>query len=137
QSAYVGSEVTTLLLGAGLSLGLALLGAGLAYGLYRGASPTRHMEKLGGIRTLLMNNYYQDEYQVWLAKGATVRLSAAADTFDQGVIDGAVNAASSVSLFSGSRLRRIQTGIVTNYAALLLLSLLALLVVFAILGGWL
>jgi NADH-quinone oxidoreductase subunit L len=137
QSAYVGSEVTTLLLGAGLSLGLALLGAGLAYGLYRGASPTRHTEKLGGIRTLLMNNYYQDEYQVWLAKGATVRLSAAADTFDQGVIDGAVNAASSVSLFSGSRLRRIQTGIVTNYAALLLLSLLALLVVFAILGGWL
>ena len=137
QSAYVGSEVTTLLLGAGLSLGLALLGAGLAYGLYRGASPTRHTEKLGGIRTLLMNNSYQDEYQVWLAKGATVRLSAAADTFDQGVIDGAVNAASSVSLFSGSRLRRIQTGIVTNYAALLLLSLLALLVVFAILGGWL
>jgi NADH-quinone oxidoreductase subunit L len=137
QSAYVGSEVTTLLLGAGLSLGLALLGAGTAYGLYRGASPARHTETLGGIRTLLMHNYYQDEYQVWLAEGATVRLSAAADTFDQGVIDGAVNAASSVSLFAGSRLRRIQTGIVTNYAALLLLGLLALLVVFAILGGWL
>ena len=137
QSAYVGSEVTTLLLGAGLSLGLALLGAGTAYGLYRGASPARHTEKLGGIRTLLMHNYYQDEYQVWLAEGATVRLSAAADTFDQGVIDGAVNSASSVSLFVGSRLRRIQTGIVTNYAALLLLGLLALLVVFAILGGWL
>ncbi|CCQ37552.1 NADH dehydrogenase-like complex subunit L [Natronomonas moolapensis 8.8.11] len=137
QSAYVGSEVTTLLLGAGLSLGLALLGAGTAYGLYRGASPARHTEKLGGIRTLLMDNYYQDEYQVWLAEGATVRLSAAADTFDQGVIDGAVNAVSSVSLFAGNRLRRIQTGIVTNYAALLLLGLLALLVVFAILGGWL
>jgi len=137
QSAYVGSEVTTLLLGAGLSLGLALLGAGTAYGLYRGASPARHTEKLGGIRTLLMHNYYQDEYQVWLAEGATVRLSAAADTFDQGVIDGAVNAVSSVSLFAGSRLRRLQTGIVTNYAALLLLGLLALLVVFAILGGWL
>jgi NADH-quinone oxidoreductase subunit L len=137
QSAYVGSEVTTLLLGAGLSLGLALLGAGTAYGLYRGASPARHTETLGGIRTLLMHNYYQDEYQVWLAEGATVRLSAAADTFDQGVIDGAVNAVSSVSLFAGSRLRRLQTGIVTNYAALLLLGLLALLVVFAILGGWL
>ena len=137
QSAYVGSEVTTLLLGAGLSLGLALLGAGTAYGLYRGASPTRHTEKLGGIRTLLMHNYYQDEYQVWLAEGATARVAAAADTFDQGVIDGAVNAASSVSLFAGNRLRRIQTGIVTNYAALVTLSLLALLVVFAILGGWL
>jgi NADH-quinone oxidoreductase subunit L len=137
ESAYVGSEVTTMLLGAGLSLGLALLGAGTAYGLYRGASPARHTEKLGGLRTLLMHNYYQDEYQVWLAEGLTVRLAAAADTFDQGVIDGAVDATSSVSLFAGDRLRRIQTGLVTNYAALLTLGLFALLVVFAILGGWL
>jgi NADH-quinone oxidoreductase subunit L len=137
QSAYIGSEATTVLLGAGLGLGLALLGAGSAYGLYRGSEPVRHTAKLGGLRTLLMHNYYQDEYQVWLARGFTVRLAAAANTFDQGVIDGAVNAVSSVSLFAGDRLRRIQTGIVTNYAALLLLSLLALLAVFAVLGGWL
>jgi len=136
QSSYIGTEVTTVLLGAGLGLGLALLGAGSAYALYRGAEPTRHTETLGGLRTLLMHNYYQDEYQVWLAEGFTVRLSSAADTFDQGVIDGTVNAVSSVSLFSGNRLRRIQTGLVTNYAALIVLSLLTLLVVFAILGGW-
>ncbi len=136
QSGFIGNEITTVLLGAGLGLGLALLGAGSAYGLYRGASPVRHTEKLGGLRTVLMHNYYQDEYQVWLAEGLTVRLSAAADTFDQGVIDGAVNATSSVSLFAGDRIRRIQSGVVTNYAALIVLSLLALLVVFAILGGW-
>ena len=137
RSEYIGNEVTTILLGAGLSLWLALLGAVSAYGLYRGAAPARHTEKLGGVQTLLMHNYYQDEYQVWLAEGLTVRLSAAADTFDQGVIDGTVNAVSSVSLFSGGRIRRIQSGVVTNYAALIVLSLLALLVVFAILGGWL
>ena len=137
QSAYVGTEQTTVVLGAGLGLGLALLGAGSAYGLYRGASPTRHTAKLGGLRTLLANNYYQDEYQVWLAEGLTVRLSAAADTFDQGVIDGGVNAVSSVSLLSGDRIRRIQTGIVTNYLALVTLCLLVLLVAFALLGGWL
>jgi NADH-quinone oxidoreductase subunit L len=131
-----GSEVTTMLLNAGLSFGLALVGAGLAFGLYRGPDPVRHTEKLGRIRTLLMHNYYQDEYQVWLAEGFTVRLSAAADTFDQGVIDGGVNAVSSVSLLSGDRIRRIQTGIVTNYAALIVLSLIVLSVVFAILGGW-
>jgi NADH-quinone oxidoreductase subunit L len=136
QSAYIGSEVTTVLLGAGLGFGLALLGAGSAFALYRGRFPTRHTKKLGAVRTLLMHNYYQDEYQVWLAEGFTVRLAAAADTFDQGVIDGAVNAVSSVSLFVGDRLRRLQTGIVTNYAALLVLGLLTLLVVFAILGGW-
>jgi NADH-quinone oxidoreductase subunit L len=136
-SEYVlGGEAGTVLLGAGLSLGLALLGAGTAYGLYRGASPARHTERLGGLRTLLMHNYYQDEYQVWLARGLTVRLANAADTFDQGVIDGAVNAVSSVSLLSGDRLRRLQTGIVTNYAALLVLGLLALLSAFAYLGGW-
>jgi len=136
-SEYVlGGEAGTVLLGAGLSLGLALLGAGTAYGLYRGASPARHTERLGGLRTLLMHNYYQDEYQVWLARGFAVRLANAADTFDQGIIDGAVNAVSSVSLLSGDRLRRLQTGIVTNYAALLVLGLLALLSAFAYLGGW-
>ena len=131
-----GGEIVTLLAGAGASLGLALLGAGLAFALYRGPEPTRHTEKLGGLQTLLMHNYYQDEYQVWLAEGFTLRLSQAADTFDQGVIDGVVNGVSSVSLFSGDRLRRLQTGIVTNYAALIVLSLLALLGAFAALGGW-
>jgi len=124
------------LLGAGLGLGLALLGAGSAYGLYRGSDPVRHTAKLGGLQTLLMHNYYQDEYQVWLAEGLTVRVSDASDTFDQGVIDGAVNAVSSVSLFSGDRVRQLQSGLVTNYAALIVLSLLTLLVIFAILGGW-
>ena len=69
-------------------------------------------------------------------KRLTVRVSRAADTFDQGVIDGTVNAVSSVSLFSGDRLRRLQTGIVTNYAALIALSVLALLSAFAVMGGW-
>jgi NADH-quinone oxidoreductase subunit L len=132
----VGGEVGTMLLGAGLSLGLAIAGAAAGFFLYRGSEPTRHTEKLGGIQTLLMHNYYQDEYQVWLAEGLTLRVSRAADTFDQGVIDGTVNAVSSVSLFSGDRLRRLQSGIVTNYAALIVLSLLVLLGVFATLGGW-
>jgi NADH-quinone oxidoreductase subunit L len=136
SGAIGGSEVLTLLLGAGLSLGLALAGAGSAFVLYRGTDPVRHTEKLGGLQTLLMHNYYQDEYQVWLAEGLTAGVARACNTFDQGVIDGAVNTVSSVSLFSGDRLRRIQTGIVTNYAALIVLSLLVLLVAFAAMGGW-
>jgi NADH-quinone oxidoreductase subunit L len=79
-----------------------------------------------------MHNYYQDEYQVWLAQGVTVPLARVADKFDQGVVDGVVNGISSVSLFGGDRFRRIQSGVVTNYAALIAISLVLLLLVFVL-----
>ncbi|AEN05087.1 NADH-quinone oxidoreductase subunit L [Halolamina sp.] len=124
------------LLPAVLSLGLALFGAGSAYVLYGGDDPDPYTDKLGPIKDVLYNNYYQDEYQVWLAEGVVLPLSKKADTFDQGIIDGVVNGVSSVSLFSGSRLKRIQDGVVTHYAAMITLSLTAILVAFALLGGW-
>jgi NADH-quinone oxidoreductase subunit L len=131
---YRAAELTSLL-PAVVSLALALAGAGLAYVLYSDPAPDEHTDRLGNAKTVLMSNYYQDEYQVWLAD-ATARVARAADTFDQGVIDGTVDGVSSVSLFSGSRIKRVQTGIVTNYAALLSLGLVALLVIFGLLGGW-
>jgi NADH-quinone oxidoreductase subunit L len=136
SSSYIGSEATTVAIGAAVSLGLALAGAGLAYVLYNVPEPVEHTDKLGGIKTLLYNNYYQDEYQVWLATGVTLPISRAADKFDQGVVDGVVNGVSSVSLFTGNRMRRIQTGVVSNYAVLLTLGLTVLLLGFGILGGW-
>ncbi|SFG03303.1 NADH-quinone oxidoreductase subunit L [Halopelagius inordinatus] len=136
SSSYIGGETTTVALGAAVSLGLALAGAGLAYALYNVPEPVEHTDKLGGIKTVLFNNYYQDEYQVWLATGVTQPVSRAADKFDNGVVDGVVNGVSSVSLFSGSRVRRVQTGVVSNYAALITLALTALLLGFGILGGW-
>ncbi|ELZ24701.1 NADH-quinone oxidoreductase subunit L [Natrinema limicola] len=131
-----GSETTTMLLSAGLSLGLALAGAFTAHTLYNVPEPTRHMQKLGGAYSLLRRNYYQDEYQVWLAEGLTLPVARAADRFDQTVIDGLVNGTSTVSLFSSSWVKRIQTGIVTNYAALLVGGFIALLLVLGYLGGW-
>jgi NADH-quinone oxidoreductase subunit L len=98
--------------------------------------PERHTEKLGNVRDVLFDNYYQDEYQVWLAQDVGVGIARAADRFDLGVIDGTVNLVSSVSLFSGDRLRRVQTGIVSNYAALITLGLVLLLVAFGVTGGW-
>ncbi|MFD1642253.1 NADH-quinone oxidoreductase subunit L [Halohasta litorea] len=130
-----GTEVATVLAGAAISLALALVGLGLAWKLYNVAEPVEHTAKLGGAKELLYNNYYQDEFQVWLAN-RTRGVSGNADTFDQGVVDGVVNGVSSVSLVSGDRIKRIQTGVVGNYALLLTLSLTALLVAFAILGGW-
>jgi NADH-quinone oxidoreductase subunit L len=120
----------------GASLALALAGVGLAHMLYNQPDPVEHTDKLGAIKTLLFNNYYQDEYQVWLAEGLTTNIARGADKFDQGVIDGTVNGISSVSLFSGDRVRRIQTGVVSNYAALLTAGMVVLLVVIGLLGGW-
>ena len=119
-----------------LSLALALAGAGLAHMLYNVPDPEPHTEKLGSIRMLLKHNYYQDEYQVWLAEGLALPVARAANKFDQTVVDGAVNGISRLSLDSGSRLKQVQTGVVTNYAALLTFGLVALLVVVGLYGGW-
>jgi NADH-quinone oxidoreductase subunit L len=129
-------ETGTLFASAAISLTVALAGSALALVLYRGSDPVEHTDRLGSLKTVLFNNYYQDEYQVWLAQGLTTRVARGADKFDQGVIDGVVNGVSSVSLFGGSRVRRIQTGIVSNYATLLTLGLVALLVGIGLMGGW-
>ncbi|MFC5277275.1 NADH-quinone oxidoreductase subunit L [Halorubrum rubrum] len=136
SSGYIGGgEVPTVLVGAAVSLGLALAGLGLAWRLYNVASPTEHTAKLGGIKDVLYNNYYLDELQVWIAY-RTEDVAGGADTFDQGIIDGVVNGVSSVSLLGGNRVRRIQTGLVTQYATMLTLGLIALLVVLGVNGGW-
>ncbi|MFD1634220.1 NADH-quinone oxidoreductase subunit L [Haloplanus ruber] len=132
---YTSADVASYVAGA-VSLALALAGAGLAHVLYNVPEPTEHTAKLGAVKDLWYNNYYQDEYQIWIATSVVLPLSRLADKFDQGVVDGVVNGVSSVSLFAGSRIRRIQTGVVSNYAALLTLGLTALLVVFGVLGGW-
>jgi len=134
--ALAGSEVLTVLLSAGISLALALAGAGLAWMLYSGPNPEAHTERLGDVRTLLMNNYYQDEYQVWIAETFGTGVARLSDRFDQSIVDGAVDGVSEVSLLSGDRIRRIQTGIVSNYATLLTLGLVVLLLTVGLAGGW-
>ncbi len=132
-----GSEGTTVLIAGALALGLALAGAGLAYYLYNVPRPEPHVENLGSVRDVLYSNYYLDEFQVALAERVTIPIARAANTFDQSVVDGVVNGSGSVSLFSGDRLRRIQTGVVTDYAAMLGIALVLLLVGFGLYGGWL
>ena len=136
SSAYVvGGEVGTVLAGAAVSLGLALLGLGLAWRLYGAASPTEHTAKLGGIKDVLYNNYYLDELQVWLAHRSKA-LAGGADVFDRGIVDGVVVGVSSVSLTGGGRIRTLQSGVVSQYTALLTAGLVALLVVLGAAGGW-
>jgi len=121
---------------AAVSLGLALAGAGTAWKLYAVPEPEPVTDRLGSVKTLLANNYYQDEYQVWLAEGVTLPLARALDAFDRAVVDGVVDGVSGVSLISGERIRRLQTGVVSNYAGLITAGLVLLLVVFGLMGGW-
>ncbi len=136
ETGVVGSEQLTVLIAAGLSLLLAFSGAGLAWKLYNVPEPVEHKENLGSAGKVVEDNYYQDEYQVWLAEGLTLPLARAADRFDQTVIDGVVNGVSTASLFGSSWMKRLQTGIVTNYAALLVTGFIVLLLVLGVLGGW-
>jgi len=119
-----------------LALAFGLVGVGAAWYLYRDPDPDPHMEKLGSARQVLVHNYYQDEYQVWLATGVTLPAARLANKFDQSVIDGLVDATGTASMVVGERFRQIQTGVVTNYAALLALGLVLLLLVFGLAGGW-
>ena len=129
-------EGTLALVGGVVALVLAVIPALVAWRLYGGADPDPHMTNLGSLRTLLMNNYYQDEYQVWLARGVTLPVATLANKFDQGLLDGIVDGSGGVSLFAGGRFQRLQSGVVTTYVALLALGLLVLLLVFAVTGGW-
>ncbi|SEH11675.1 NADH-quinone oxidoreductase subunit L [Natronorubrum sediminis] len=136
ESGVIGSEQVTVLVAAGLSLLLAFSGAGLAWKLYNVPEPVAHKERLGGARKIVEDNYYQDEFQVWLARGVALPLARAANRFDQTVIDGTVDGVSSVSLFGSNWVKRIQTGLVTNYAALIVAGVVALLAVLGVYGGW-
>ncbi len=136
ETGVVGTEQLTVVLAAGLSLLLAFSGAGLAWKLYNVPEPVEHTQRLGSAGKLVEDNYYQDEYQVWLAEGLTLPLARAADRFDQTVIDGFVDGVATASLFGSNRVKRIQTGIVTNYAALLVTGFIVLLLVLGVLGGW-
>jgi len=132
----VAGEAGTVLVGATVSLGLALAGVVGAYRLYGVPAPAEQTNRLGAIKTVLYNDYYQDEYQVWLAD-RTTDLAKVANRFDRSVVDGVVDGVSSVSLLSGRRVRRVQTGVVTNYALAIAVGLVVALVVFGLVGGWL
>ncbi|MCU4741797.1 NADH-quinone oxidoreductase subunit L [Halobacteria archaeon AArc-m2/3/4] len=131
-----GSQTITLLIAGALALGLALAGAIVAHVLYNVPEPVPHTENLGAAREVLRSNYYQDEVQVWIAQGLAMPTARMADRFDQSVIDGVVNGVSSVSLFGSGGMKRLQTGVVTNYAALIVLGFIALVVGLGVYGGW-
>ncbi|HLJ90113.1 MAG TPA: NADH-quinone oxidoreductase subunit L [Candidatus Angelobacter sp.] len=109
------------LLFAAISIVVALTGIFLAWLLYlkRPELPGRITARVRGLYTLVLNKYYVDE-----SYGALfVKPLLAISTYvlwkgvDQGVIDGTVNGAGSISKGIGGGMRKMQSGNIRSYAA--------------------
>ncbi len=119
----------------GISLLLALIGSIAGFILYKD-NPTKRKENWGVITKILENRYYINSFQIGLSWNF-LKFSDWVDLFDIDVVDGIVNAISKVSFGSGDAMRRVQTGKVTQYAALIIFSFIALIIITGFIGGWL
>jgi NADH-quinone oxidoreductase subunit L len=137
----------------GFSVVIAVIGIGLAWQFYV-TSPDvseRLAERWAGVHRLLLNKYYVDELYNATIVGGTMAGGRGLWGFDRNVVDGAVNGTSWVTVVSswfsgltdrtvvdglvnlvgwvvqeGSLLfRRLQTGLVQNYALLMLFGIFA------------
>ncbi|MDZ7688858.1 MAG: NADH-quinone oxidoreductase subunit L [Halobacteriales archaeon] len=131
---YVEEFETSLVL-SGVAFVLALVGSVAGFGIYAGKEEP--LKRHGGAVTrVLEKKYYVDNAQVWLAEGFTYRLSRLLNLFDLDIVDGVVNATSKVSLGSGDAVRRMQTGVVAHYVAIIVLGTVLLGFIVGVTGGW-
>jgi len=143
-----------------ISVIIAISGIVLAFYFYA-LKPEKAEEmkvKLSGLYNLLFNKYYVDEIynvlfvrvllfiNVMLAKFdlkfidgivngsgvVTVNVSRSSGEFDLKFVDGAVNGVSEGIITAGDRIRRVQTGDVRNYLAVILLGVICLVMIFII-----
>jgi NADH-quinone oxidoreductase subunit L len=106
------------------SVAVALCGIGLAYYLYRVRTekPKKIAEAVPGLYDAVYNKYYVDEiYDIFIVRRIVDGSAWLWRAFDAAFIDGIVNGVASLVRGAGDRLRRVQTGIVGNYAFSLLL----------------
>ena len=90
------------------------------------------VERLGGFAGVLQNAWYIDAAVAWFVSGpATLFARFLSDGVDRSGIDGAVNGIASAARAGSGGLRRLQTGLVRNYALGIALGTVLLLVYMA------
>jgi NADH-quinone oxidoreductase subunit L len=119
---------------------LALVGLAVAWSVYRDGIPAPDRDplpvRLGVAGRLFQHAYYFDEAIANLVRGPGLRVAEWLNRgFDLGVIDGAVNGVATLVRDAGGRLRRVQTGLVRNYALGVVIGAVALIVFLAVRAG--
>ncbi len=106
------------------SVGVALCGIGLAWVLYRvrPEEPGAIARRVPGLYNLVLNKYYVDEiYDAAIVRKIVNGSIWLWEAFDAAFIDGIVNGIAALVQGAGKKTRRLQTGVVGNYAFSLLL----------------
>ena len=102
-----------------VSVVIALIGIGIAYLFYvkNPALPKRMAEKWKGLYKLVFNKYYVDElYEILFINSLKNLGTGLWKGFDEFVIDGSINGTAYLIGWISGRLRKIETGVVQNYA---------------------
>jgi len=106
------------------SVGVALCGILLAWYLYRvhTEKPGEIADRVPGLYDLVLNKYYVDEiYDAAIVRRIVNGSIWLWEAFDVAFIDGIVNGIAALVKGAGARTRRLQSGVVGNYALSLLL----------------
>ena len=114
---------------------VALAGISAAYAMYGRPSqaPERAAERVPGAYRLLWNKYYVDEIYNAIVIQPYIALSAFFwKQVDSVLIDGAVNGVGELVRYTGSRVRRLQTGNVQVYALAMLIGAVCVIIALAI-----
>jgi NADH-quinone oxidoreductase subunit L len=115
----------------GASLAIAIVGFFVARYMYikDPEAPDRVIEEWKGLHTLVYNKYWIDEVYDFLFVKPLIWFSRVLwRGFDDSVIDGIVNGVARITDWVGSALRRLQTGIIRDYALSILIGVLAVIV---------
>ncbi len=152
-----GTEVLLMIVSAGAAVA-AILAAYAVYVTRRGEPARRFAERFKTLTRIVSRKYYVDEAYQKVFVGGVFSAGRAADWidrrvidglvdgaarlargvsrltifFDEGVVDGAVNAVGRVHLAASSFLRRLQTGRLSNYALAVVLGALVIILVIAV-----
>ena len=121
-----------------LSVGLGLGGIGVAWLLWGNGRIVALPEgsPVQPVRRLLLNLYYFKDGYDWIGAKGVYTIARAADFVDRYVIDGAVRGMERAFARLSDGMRRVQTGVVSDYAAYVVSGLVGFLILLLYVAPW-